>query len=216
LVAKQRESERQTEYWKGVAEGRKAPVAPEPEVTPAKTGPPKVESFEVYDDFLVAKAKYELRQELQAEKAQEEKTRETKTAQEADKAFMDRMEKAAENDPDLLVEFRDPSLPVSPHMAAVIKESDVAPKIIRYLLDNRAESTRISQLAPLAAARAIGKLEEKITSAPTRPTPQKTVSQAPEPIQTLDTKGKTVVDLDNLPIDEFMRRRNSAQFGRKG
>jgi hypothetical protein len=153
---------------------------------------------------------------MKVEKEREAREQGKTTEEETNRTFMDRMEKAAETDPELLEEYKDPTLPVSPAMASVIRESDVAPKLVRYLVDNRKEASRIAKLGPMAAARELGKIEAKVTAPPPKVEKPKTVSQAPEPIKTLTTDGKTVVDLESLPMDDFVKRRNAQQYGRKG
>jgi len=217
LVAQRSKAERDSDYWRGVAEGRKEAVPAQP--TPATVvpeGPPKVDQFEVYDDYLVAKAKYEIRQEMKVDRETEERTRTQSTEKEAHQKFMERMEAASEADPELLEDFKDPTLPVSPAMATVIRDSDIAPVLVRHLVDNRKEAARIAKLGPLAAARELGKIEAKLSAPPPKVEKPKTVSQAPEPITTVDTKGKGVVELEDLEIGEFMKRRNAQQFGKRG
>ncbi len=219
LVAQREEEKRNAEYWRGVAEGRKE-VKPDTSVAEVVPEAPKVEDFPVYDDYLVAKAKFELRQELKEERERErvrdEKNREKTTDQEAHGKFMERMEAASETDPDLLEEYKDPTLPISPAMASVIRDSDHAPKLVRYLIDNRKDSARIAKLTPLAAARELGKIEAKVSATPTKTEPPPKVSLAPEPITPINSEGKGVVELEELSIDEFMKRRNTQQFGKRG
>lgn len=220
LVAQRSEAERQAEYWKGVAEGRRTAGAPAPvagaPVTPAPDALPQVGDFEVYDDYLVAKAKFELRQDLKRERELENQNRTKTSEQEAHQKFMERLEAAVDTDPDILEDYKDPTLPISPAMASVIRESEAAPKVIRFLINNRKESARIAKLSPLAAAREIGKIEEKVLAPSPKVEKPKTISQAPAPIPTVGAEGKGVVALEDLDINEFMKRRNAQQFGRKG
>lgn len=211
LVAKQREAEREAAYWRGQAEAKKGEPAPTIP-TSVIDQPPKVDDFQVYDDYLIARSKYEFRQELKAEQVKKEQEQERLSNVDRDRRFFERMEKAAETDPDLLTDFRDPSLPVSAPMADLIKDSECAPQLVRYLLSNRAEAAKIAQLGPLAAAKEIGKLETKLTA--TSPTvPTKTISQAPEPIKPIISAGPVSVDLEKMPVEEFMKARNAKQFG---
>ena len=200
LVAKQREAERDAEYWRGVAQGQKPPVVPQaPNV-------PKPEDFESYDDFIVAKAEHNY-----SVKQAQQKERETYESLNA--TFNERINKAAENDPEILEIVNDKTLPVSAPMAMSIKESDAAPEILKYLSEHRDESLKLSRMSPIAAAREIGKIEYKLTNVPKVET--KKVSQAPEPIKPVEPKGPQVVDIEKISMDEYVKKRNVEQYGKR-
>jgi hypothetical protein len=230
LVAKQRASEREAEYYRGLAEGRVAKPPLDPNAPPA---PLKIEDFlpteaefaavgltaenfekagRSYDDLLMAKSAFAMdkRRVVESRRAEEVRTREA--VAKSQQTFMGRINAAAETDPGLLDILSDTTLPVSTAMAEVIRESDVAPKILRFLAANRAEGARIAQLSPLAAARELGRIEAKILATPA-PDPPRRVSQAPDPVRPLTPAGVTEIDLDKIPIDDFMKKRNAQQFG---
>jgi len=219
LVARQREAERreaarsaEAAYWRGIAEGKikAAPV----QSPPGAPELPVLANFERSEDFeeartryVVEKAKWELKQELEAFRA-----RETHAA--IDRRYRGRMAAAAEGDPELLEIENDATLPVSLPMAIAIKESEAAPLILRYLAAHRDEAARIATLDPIAAAREIGRIEAAATSAPRPQT--RTVSQAPAPVHPVGgTKGSMEIDDERAPIEEFIKRRNQAQYGKK-
>jgi hypothetical protein len=203
LVAKQREAERQAEYWRGVAsQGKQAPTQPAAGTPPA----PTVDQFEAYDDFLVAKAKHEIRTE---QAANEQKAR----ISNASAAFAERINKAAEKEPEILEIVNDPTLPISEVMGFVIKESEAAPDILKYLSEHRDESLKLTRMTPASAAREIGKIEYKILNQPK--TEIKKVSQAPEPIKPIEPKGPQSIELDKMPMEDFFKKRNQEQFGAK-
>ncbi len=232
LVARQREAERreaarsaEAAYWRGIAEGRiknggGTPLSPQPfggvspqpysQSPPGAPELPLLANFERSEDFeeartryVVEKAKWDLRQELETFRA-----RETQDA--IDRRYRERMAAAAISDPELLEIENDATLPVSLPMAIAIKESEAAPSILRYLSAHRDEAARIARLNPIAAAREMGRLEARL-SAPTVPQTQtKTVSQAPEPHKPVGGATATIdLDDDKAPIDEFVRRRNA-------
>jgi hypothetical protein len=228
LVARQREAERreaerteEAAYWRAVAEGRIKPAAPvQPPPQPPQSGEPVeplLDNFESAADFeaartkyIVARAGWDLRQEQQAQRAREYAT-------DLDRKHNERMLAAITVDPTLDEVSKDPTLPISQVMSLAIKESDVGPALVRYLANNRAESERIARLHPLMAAREMGKIEGRIIAAKAAPAqPQRTVSQAPEPARPVGgTKGTAPTDDDDkLSVEEFVRRRNEAQYGR--
>ena len=148
-----------------------------------------------------------LRQELEAHRARE-------TQGEIERRYRARMAAAAGSDPELLEIENDTTLPVSLPMALAIKESEAAPQVLRYLSTHRDEALRISRMNPIAAAREIGRIEAGASNAP--PQQPRTISQAPEPVRPVGgTKGSIETDDERVPIDEFVRRRNEAQYGRR-
>lgn len=212
LVAQREDAKAEAAYYKGLAEGR-GPVTPPAQ--PTAPVAPKPEQFEVYDDYLVAKAKHELRLEL-AEAAKKSQAEEDRTrVQRVQQTFQSRITAASVTDPELPTIMRDPTLPISNGMAAAIQESEAAPKLLRYLHEHRDEAERLAGLSPFAAARELGRIEAKLTETPANPNPPtpRTISQAPTPIKPVQPAGPVVVDLENLPMDEFVKRRNAAEFG---
>ncbi len=222
LVARQREAERreiarseEAAYWRSIAEGRIRPAAPglSPAGAPGLPVPADFERFEDYEEartrYVVEKAKLDLKQEIGAYRARE-------TQGEMERRYRARMTAAAEGDPELLSIENDATLPVSLPMALAIKESEAAPQVLRYLSAHRDEAARIARLNPLAAAREIGRIEAATESA-SRPRSARTVvSQAPEPVRPVGGRsGSVETDDDRVPIDEFVRRRNEAQYGRR-
>ena len=223
LVARQREAERreiaraeEAAYWRAIAEGRIKPAAPVQPQSPAGVPEfPTLADFERSEDFeeartryVVEKAKWDLKQELEAHRARE-------TQGEIERRYRARMAAAAGSDPELLEIENDTTLPVSLPMALAIKESEAAPSILRYLAAHRDEAARIAGLNPIAAAREIGRIEAA-AEVPSHSQARTVVSQAPEPVRPVGgTKGSIDTDDERVPIDEFVRRRNEAQYGKR-
>ncbi len=201
LRKRAQQAEQESAYLRGLVEGGKKPEAQ----VRQPDGPPKLETYENYDDYLVAKAKYEVRQEQSVEN----KNREIQRIQDS---YNEKFLKVAEKHPDLpqLVQelIRNPQIPKHPAVEQAIMESDVGPEITLHLAQNPAEAARIGRMAyqnPLAAAREIGKIEARIMT-PEKPT--QIISQAPEPIKAVASKGSvTVFDYEKADINDFMRKR---------
>jgi hypothetical protein len=181
-----------------------------------------LDNFESMTDFeaartkyIVAKATWDLRQNLQAQEAQ-------RYTAELDRKHDERMIVAIAADPTLEEAAKDPTLPISLVMSLSIKESDHGPALVRYLADHRQEADRIARLHPVLAAREMGRIEGQIMAAKATPSvqPEKpvAVSQAPEPVKPVGgTKGAAPVedDDDKLSVQEFIERRNMKQYGKK-
>lgn len=106
---------------------------------------------------------------------------------------------------------------ISPAMAEALKESDMGPAIAYYLGKNRAEAAEIAEMSPLAAARAIGKIEAKLEAKPVPPP----VSKAPPPPPKIEAADATVSvspdspESDSLSDAEWMRKREKQLARRK-
>lgn len=206
---KRQEAEKQAEYWRGVAEGRVKSEAPTPEPTseePKVPVAPKIDQFETYeqyeaakDSYLVEKAKHDIRVEQQIEQQRQ-------AAVETEQKFVQRIEAAMKEDPALAEIMQDRTLPYSPVMVAIVKESDVAPQMLRWIDQNRPEAARIAALPPLRAARELGIVEARIKFAPKAEPPRK-VSAAPEPVNPVTPSAGGIVDEDNLSMEEYHKRR---------
>lgn len=215
---KRQKAELEAAYWRGVAEGKgqgkKDQPAPEPEGPPKK---PVIDDFETYEayedaktDYAVKLAEFNLIQKYEKEQVRAK-------AEEEHRKYQTRLQEAAKVDPVVKDALEDPEFlpirnPMSAHIAQVIRESEEAPKLIRHLRQNAEEMDALYRMTPLAAARAIGRIEEKL-SAVKPPSPKK-VSDAPNPVKTVGDKGnETVPDLENMSMEQFAKHRNKEQFG---
>jgi hypothetical protein len=236
-----RELEAENRVFKGLQPGAQQPAQP-PAVAPTgPPAPPDPEQFEGgrYSDeyekelegYRVAKVKYDIKQEQEQERRLGDQRAQQEAVQKIERTFQERIDTAAEEDPEILTIQNDQTLPLSFAMATVLKESDVSPKLLRYLSDHRDEARAIFDLAPswidpgtnrimqrgnpLAAAHAIGRLEAKLTTAPVTPTPKPTptriVTAAPEPVKTVGDhgEGSPVNQLDDsTPTADWIKERN--------
>jgi hypothetical protein len=85
--------------------------------------------------------------------------------------------------------------------------SEAGAKLIHHLGGDLDEAARIAALPPVQMARELTRLEYKLAQAPA----PKPVSKAPAPITPIGSGGVNAPGLrDDLPIDEWMRRRNAA------
>ena len=206
LRKRAQEAERELAYQKGLNEGRQPAQAPIP---PKHITEPKIDDFDNYDDFVVAKASYKIRQEQQEENAKVQ-------VEQYEKAWNERLAKAQEKTPEVLDAIRDVGRKISREMAIVIKDSDVGPEIALYLHKNPNEIARLSRIHPVSMSREIGKIEAKLQSAPMETKPNK-ITQAPEPIKPVGGRTQAVTtDQEKIPIEDFMSRRNSETFVKDG
>lgn len=216
---KRQDAEREAAYWKGVAEGRgkQEPSVPAQETSPsAPVTPvaPKLDQFETYEQYEAAKDEYlvQLAEHRAIQRIQT--TQQQQAVQAAAQAFQKRIDAAVKEDPSLAGVLADPTLPRNSTMVAVVQESENAPKLLRWLDQNRDEAQRIATLPPLQAAREMGIIEAKITFAP-KQEPVRVVSAAPAPITTVTTTSSAAVDEDLLSMEEYHKRRTQQMFGQR-
>lgn len=142
---------------------------------PAQTAPPREEQFGTYEEFEEARIAYAVEQRLQTAREIEEQGR-------VARSFEERVTKVRDKLPDYDLYVGDPTLTITPLMAAVIRESEVGPEVAYHLGKNRSEAQRIAELPPHRQAAELGRLEAKLSAAPPPstkpipPAPPKTVS----------------------------------------
>jgi hypothetical protein len=199
----------------------RAKVQQEQQVAPVDIPKPKESDFESYSEYLEALSDWkvdvklrqkEIEQATSAQRAsQESENRRLKelhdsTIERGEQKYED-FEEVAQKTGDML---KSKGLRFSAAMVNSLVEAENAPDIVYFLGNNLDEAERIAKLPAYAQAKEIGKLEDKLLAKP-----KKQISKAPEPINPV-TSGKASNDTvlsDDLPLDEWVRRRNK-QLGR--
>lgn len=218
LRKRAQEAENQNIYLRAMLERGQQPTdlpgatppagSPKPDAT---LQPPKLDDFETFEEYEAAKDQYLIEKAKVSIKA--DLTQQTVATQvsRVEQAWNERLEKESKEDPTLINIINDQTLTINPHMAAIIKSSEMGVKILKHLDQNREVALHIARLHPIQAAVEMGKLEARLSAAPPPESPRK-VSQAPEPIKPVNAIGTPVVDENNLSTDEWIRRRNAEQF----
>lgn len=203
LTWQAREAERQAAYWRGIAEGKGAP--PQGAQPEAKDGPPKQEQFETYDEYLRALTRHEISTTMAQER--QKLTRELE-GRELQGGFEKRVEAFREKHADFdEVAFSDDHQ-VSPTMRDAIVNTQDGAEIAYWLGKNPEESNRIARLSPNHQILELGRISARLAAPPPAP-PPRPASAAPAPITPVKAGGKAVEGLrDDLPIEEWMKRRN--------
>lgn len=173
---------------------------------------PKSAEFDDYDEFLDALADWKVDQKLAAARSAEAEAaaREAQAAVTAEwHARLDEY-RAATPGFDEALEASETVFP--PVAQQAIVESELGPALAYHLATHPEEAARIAALPPVAAVRALGKLEAKLdakASTPEKPKP-KAASAAPAPVKPVSGGGRSV-DLNDpeLPFDEWERQRNA-------
>jgi hypothetical protein len=189
----------EADHWrslalKGAGEKQEAPKT-DPKPAAETTGKPQAGNFETHAEFVEALADWKADQKLQEyEKKQQAKVQEGQQSA-ALKAHFDRVEsfKKQTADYDEVIEEAG-DLPLSAVIQELVISSDNGPQLIYELAKNTEELDRLNRLAPLAAARELGRLEAKFASKTSSPKEQETkkTTQAPKPLTPVGGKGAAV------------------------
>lgn len=177
---------------------------------PATSGSeaPNPDSFESYTDYLRELTRYEAEQAVkrtgQQSAEQQQRTATQQRAQQVQQTLQQRMAAASEKYDDFEDVVMTDDLTITPHMAEVIAESEVGGEVAYFLGKNKAEAARIAAMSPLAAARALGLIEAKLTAASATPA----VSNAPPPPTPVGNRAVVSKDPDNMSVEEWTEWRN--------
>lgn len=199
VTAQKYEAQRQAEYYKGLAEGR---TAAQPVEAP-RDGPPQLEQFETFEEFERANIRFELKQELAAEREQQKQRAALTTFQEREAAVR-------ASKPDFDTVARNPSLPITPTMAQAIWESDVGPEVLYHLGSNPQEAARISAMSVARQAAEVGRIEAALSKPPVANASLKPIP--PQPPQTVSAVSAGMVKpLDDMSMAEYVAARKREQ-----
>jgi hypothetical protein len=193
------------------ARGGQAPAQP----SGGEEAAPKLEDFKEYEDYATAKARWVARQEYRQQVAQAQRFAQEQRAVQTAADIRGRWEAGEAEFRGKVADYdevmADDSVKFSQSLSIAILDSEVGPQIAYYLKKHPDEAQALRDASPVAAARAIGKLEAKLTAAP----PPKPRSQTPAPPQPV--RGQAAVDglRDDEPIDSWIEKRNKQVLERR-
>lgn len=149
-----------------------------PKVDQAPSGPPQREQYETFEQYLEAKADYQVTQKVKEIEQKAERSKAEREVVQRETTWKQKLDAAATKFDDFEdVVFSD-DLAITDVMGEAIKDSDVGPEVAYYLGKNASEAKRIASLSPVAQVREIGKIEAQLNSKPARQ-----ASKAPAPIE---------------------------------
>lgn len=190
-------------------------VVQELRVKEPAAGKPSVDQYADYESYLEDLADWKAEEKYKAienEKAQKDaQARQQSESQRLNERKATLMEAGEAEYADFEEVITSNNVKISEPAYLAIVESEIAHKLAYHLATNPEEAEKLAQLPPYAQAKEIGKLEDRL-SAPAK----KQISKAPAPISPV-TSGKASNDSvlsDDLPIDEWMKRRNKEVRGR--
>jgi hypothetical protein len=205
---KKQAAENRAAYLEGRLEGSQPPPAPgaQPGQTALPSFTPLEEFKGTYDEWIVAKTKFEINQD------QEQRNRTTQIGA-VERTFQDRRTAANLEIPDLIETLDAAQTNFQPAVVTAIKKSDIGPQMAYYLAKNPEEAARIAQMEPELALMELGSLKEKVKES-LKPKP-KASPRLPPPIVPGNGSGAPPdVDMADLSVEEYARKRQEQMFVR--
>jgi hypothetical protein len=208
LTREKYEAKREADYWKQQAERaafeRQQAPAPKVEVT----GEPKPDQFESFEEYNRALVRFEAKVLLEQERQSNQAAQAQYQQQQQQSAWKEReaaaREKLVDYDATVYPMLDIPAVANNPYFAAALVDSPIGAEVLYHLGKNPTEAIRIASLNPAACAREIGKLEAKLESQ------SKKTSSAPPPPKPVHGGAKATSGLrDDIPVDEWLKRRNA-------
>lgn len=168
---------------------------------------PTLEDFDFDQErYLEALADWRIEERERAKVQKVEQEKAQQTVQERIAALQSKEAEFAKAHPDYEGVAKAPHVPITREMADTMLENpDTAPAIAYYLGQNLEEAREISQMSPLAQARAIGRIEAKLTTPQTTPPPPKPVPKTPAVPPTLQPGATSTRDWSQMDTAEHIR-----------
>lgn len=156
-------------------------------------GPPKAQDFQSQEEYVAARVKWEVGEELRKEREQRQQAAEQADRDRVVAAAGERVRKAAELVPDFaeVTEAADVTVPL--FLSGAMMESELFAELGYHFAKHPDQLERITKLPPASALVALGKIESKLT--PFGPAP----ASAEQPEVKANGASKPSTDTDGNP-----------------
>lgn len=193
LTRARREAERERDFYKGLV-SQPTPISP-----PEGASKPASDSFETYDEYVDALTDWKVDQKL-AKTSSETATRTEGMVRQAN--WSSKMEAAQSLLPDFATVVGSSEVPVSPHVAEALMDSDRGPELAYHMAQHPEVADRLNKLSPVKAAIELGRLETALAAPVVKPT-----TKAPAPITPIRPGATRQADLSKLSGEEYRAER---------
>ena len=185
----------------------------------APAGKPALDQFQDYDSYVEAVAEWRAGEAVRAAlSANEQKTQAAAQAAQ-NKQRTDSWAKAQTAVRQALPDYDEvvglSEVVVAPHVTDTILESDRGPEVAYYLAQHPEKAEQINGLSPIAAARAIGRIEALL---PELPVAAAKISKAPAPIKPVSASSSAPIGIsDDMSTEAYRaaRAKQGAWWARK-
>lgn len=228
LVKKQREAERQADYWRGVAEGRtapgNAPAAAPP--APAANIKPVKESFQNYDEYVEALTDWKADTKVKAALADVNTRIENRESQQSAAQIQQNRAKnwteRSNATREILTDFDEvlsaaEGAVIDKHVAELLEDSPHGPALAYKLAKDPALLEKLNKSSPSAAAKEFGRMESVFDGVETNSpaaAPAARTSKAPTPPTARAGGASSQKSLATASMDEYIKmRQQQGAFG---
>jgi hypothetical protein len=171
---------------------------------------PDPDSFSDYNDFVRADNDWAANRAVETKKAQWDREDVEKSNNTAHQEKMVKLQGKIDEGFAKYDDFEEVALaetvPITPMIQEVLAETENPADVAYYLGKNRTECVGIGKMTPIAAARAIARIEAKLESENPAPNTNKTTS-APPPIKPVGSSNTVKKDLEKMNQEEFEAER---------
>jgi len=173
---RQQKSQARAEYFRD----RQKPADSQPAAA-SELSKPKADDFDDYNDYVDALTDYKVEVKKRAWDQEAANKAANETYQQKQARLQEKINEGFTKYDDFEEVALENSVPITPMVVEILAESDAPADVAYYLGKNRTEAIAISRMTPIAAARAIAKIENQLAATPRQPT--KTTTSAPAPIK---------------------------------
>lgn len=211
------EAEREAAYWRGIAEGTtpKNQRAPE-QSSREQAAKPNLADFTDYETYIEALTDWKTTQKVaEAQRQQQfnqEQQHRQQEAKEMARTWSERQEAVRATIPDYEEVLGNSDLIVTPVVTDILLTSDRGPEVAYHLAKNPALTAKLNGMAPLVAAREIGRIEAALGKSSITLT-QKPV---PAPVSPSRASMTTTKDLAKMDHEQYrsIRAKQGARWAR--
>jgi len=197
------DSQKETEYWKGVAlQQKNQDKEPESKSTKENTRP-NSDDFESHDDYIESLTDWKLDQKLADQNAKAEQQKETERVQVVAKTWKDRLDQFSDQTPDFeeAIEASE-DVVLSGEVQQAIVESDLGPRLLYELAKNSELSQKISSMSTINAIKELGKIEARFESSSSKKIGNNQITKAPRPLATIRGGVKITKDISDPSLSQ--------------
>lgn len=198
---------KEKEYWRRQAEEKQQAQQQNSDKEP------RFEDFESYDDYVKAVVKHERSNERKLEKQQEETQKQQVQQQQIQESFNSQAESAKKKYSDFEQVAFGKHVAYSAVSSQLVAASESGAELAYYLGLNPEIAKNIAHMNPIDAAKAIGRLEAKLTESP-KPKP-KNITAAPPPVKTVGGNERVKKDPSKMSMTEYIDYRRSGNKSRR-
>lgn len=195
-LSKQKNDARaEAEYWREQALKYQQQKPQEKEYETPRTdnnGKPDPDDYDSHEDYIDALTDWKVEKTLSKTKEQERQEKLKEEYQNKQKSFQSKVQEFAQTVEDFEDVINDvDDITMSPAVQQSILESDDGPRLMYELAKDPEEYERICSLTPLQAARAIGRIEAKLSKPEKAEKKETKTTKAPPPVTPVRSKSSS-------------------------